>query len=199
MGYKHSGCFSEEHRQNISEALKKAGIKPPSRKGVYKTGKPFDRKAYMKKYNAKYYVANIELHRAKSIEWNRKNGRTDKTRLRNRIWLKRKLKEDLNFRLASLLRRRIYTAVKLQAGEKAYKTMELIGCSVNKLMRHFELQFRDGMNWNNYGLYGWHIDHIKPLSSFDLKKKSEQRKAFHYTNLQPLLAIENLKKSNKMI
>jgi hypothetical protein len=54
------------------------------------------------------------------------------------------------------------------------------------------------MTWQNYGYYGWHIDHIKPCASFDLRKPSEQRKCFHYSNLQPLWAKDNLQKSDKI-
>ena len=53
------------------------------------------------------------------------------------------------------------------------------------------------MTWNNHGLYGWHIDHIKPVSKFNLLDLEEQRRAFHYTNLQPLWALDNIRKSNK--
>ena len=53
------------------------------------------------------------------------------------------------------------------------------------------------MSFKNYGK--WHIDHIIPCSKFDLTKRDEQLKAFHYTNLQPLWANENFKKSNKLI
>jgi desulfoferrodoxin (superoxide reductase-like protein) len=62
-----------------------------------------------------------------------------------------------------------------------------------------EKQFKLGMNWDNYGRSGWHIDHIKPCASFDLTKKEEQLKCFHYTNLQPLWARENLIKSDKIL
>ena len=54
------------------------------------------------------------------------------------------------------------------------------------------------MSWENHGLHTWHLDHIKPLSSFDLRKESEQYKAMHYTNFQPLLAQDNLRKRDKI-
>jgi len=60
---------------------------------------------------------------------------------------------------------------------------------------HIEKQFKPGMNWENYSLYGWHIDHIRPCASFDLTKEEEIQKCFHYSNLQPLWAEENLKKA----
>jgi hypothetical protein len=55
------------------------------------------------------------------------------------------------------------------------------------------------MTWENYGFYGWHVDHVVPLSSFDLTKAEEQLKAFHYTNLQPLWAKENISKGAKVL
>lgn len=55
------------------------------------------------------------------------------------------------------------------------------------------------MSWENYGFYGWHIDHIKPCSKFDLTDPKQQEQCFHYSNLQPLWAIENFKKSDKYV
>jgi len=52
------------------------------------------------------------------------------------------------------------------------------------------------MTWSNYGK-GWHIDHIKPCASFDLSNPEQQKICFHYTNLQPLWAIDNIKKGAK--
>jgi hypothetical protein len=69
---------------------------------------------------------------------------------------------------------------------------------MERLKKHLESLFEEGMTWENWNREGWHIDHIKPLSSFDLRKEEEQRKAMHYTNLQPLWAEENIKKGNKV-
>ncbi len=64
---------------------------------------------------------------------------------------------------------------------------------------HLEKQFKEGMTWENHGLYGWHIDHIIPCASFDLTDLEQQKKCFHYTNLQPLWAKENLIKGVKIL
>ena len=54
------------------------------------------------------------------------------------------------------------------------------------------------MSWNNYGFDTWHIDHIIPCDKFDLTDPKQQEQCFHYTNLQPLWAIENWQKANKL-
>jgi hypothetical protein len=74
----------------------------------------------------------------------------------------------------------------------------LLGCTLEFFMSYMESKFQKGMNWENRGVYGWHIDHIVPCSSFDLTKPSEQKKCFHYTNLQPLWAKDNLLKGDKL-
>lgn len=104
---------------------------------------------------------------------------------------------DYNFKMASVLRNRINQALK--GSKKADTTFELIGCSIEELKKHLESQFQLGMNWGNHCRGGWHIDHIIPCATFDLTQESEQRKCFHYTNLKPLWAKENLKKGNKII
>ena len=63
-----------------------------------------------------------------------------------------------------------------------------------RLAGHLESLFSPGMTWDNYGFEGWHIDHIKPCASFELDQK---KICFHYTNLQPLWAKDNMSKSNK--
>jgi hypothetical protein len=75
------------------------------------------------------------------------------------------------------------------------RTTDIIGCSPQELKEHLEKQFVSGMTWENRN--EWHIDHIIPLSS--AKTEEELYKLCHYTNLQPLWAEDNLKKSNKII
>lgn len=108
---------------------------------------------------------------------------------------KHRYNNDPLFKLLKDSKRRIRIA--LRNNSKSGKTIELLGCSIEFLKSHLQSQFTKGMTWENHGIYGWHIDHIRPCSSFDLSKSEEQRKCFHYSNLQPLWAIDNLKKSNK--
>jgi hypothetical protein len=80
---------------------------------------------------------------------------------------------------------------------KKSKTFEIIGCTPEFLKEYIEKQFIKGMEWSNHSVYGWHIDHIIPLSSANTEE--EIYKLCHYTNLQPLWAENNLKKSNKIL
>lgn len=102
--------------------------------------------------------------------------------------------KDLNFKIARRLRKRIWAAV--VDGEKSDLTFALVGCSIDFFKKHIETQFRPGMSWENYGP-AWHIDHKRPCASFDLSKSEQQYECFHYTNLQPLWAKENLSKGAK--
>jgi len=103
-----------------------------------------------------------------------------------------RINTDINYRLKKRLRSRLSTALKRNSKSKS--TLKLLGCTIQKLKQHLENRFKKRMTWNNYGFYGWHIDHIRPCFSFDLSKAKEQRKCFHYTNLQPLWAKENYRK-----
>lgn len=71
-----------------------------------------------------------------------------------------------------------------------------LGCDIVYFIKHIEEKFTKEMDWNNHGIV-WELDHIKPISNFDLTQESEQIKCFHYTNLQPLLKHKNRSKLNK--
>lgn len=96
-------------------------------------------------------------------------------------------------RIRMALTTRVRAAVK--GIGKVDSTMNLIGCSRGDLVKHLEKQFSSGMNWDNYGKMGWHIDHIRPCASFDMLNPTQQRECFHYTNLQPLWHMDNVTKS----
>ena len=117
-------------------------------------------------------------------------------RLRNLAYNKKMIATNPHARILWLLRSRVNGAIKKCEGSKAYKTMELVGCSVQRLREHLEKQFSLGMTWRNHGKV-WEIDHIIPVDHFDLTIPEEQKKAFHYTNTQPLNWQENRRKSNR--
>jgi len=107
---------------------------------------------------------------------------------------KKRRKTNINYRLKCILRTRIYQV--LIGVSKSQSTMELIGCNIEQLKLHLESKFQSGMTWENYGFYGWHVDHIRPCASFDLKNPEQQRQCFNYSNLQPLWAVDNLRKAD---
>ena len=97
-------------------------------------------------------------------------------------------------KIKELHRNRLQNLAKKQKAKKYIETSHLFGTSMKKVVKHIEDQFVEGMSWDNHG--EWHIDHIKPLCSFDLNNLEEQKKAFHFTNLQPLWALDNLIKGS---
>lgn len=112
----------------------------------------------------------------------------------NRIYWANRRKTDINFKLKNNLRTRINSALKVK---RTSSISTLIGCSIAELKSYLESKFQPGMTWLNHTKDGWHIDHIKPLANFDLTNQEELYKACHYSNLQPLWAIDNLKKGDK--
>lgn len=122
---------------------------------------------------------------ARNAEWRKKN------------WKKVRASRSLpQYAIAAKLRGRVLSAVRAQGGKKLTSTMELVGCTISELILHLEGQFKDGMTWKNHGV--WHIDHRKPCASFNLLDPEEQRKCFHFSNLQPLWGVDNLKKGSKV-
>jgi hypothetical protein len=108
-----------------------------------------------------------------------------------------RMKQDPNYRLKVLLRASMHKTLK--GIEHSTHMLQLLGCSVGEFRKYLERQFKKGMTWDNWGQYGWHIDHIIPIARFDLTKEEKQHRCFHYTNLQPLWWYQNLEKSDKII
>lgn len=109
---------------------------------------------------------------------------------------KRSLINNPNRKISKRLRTRMLKALKRVKGKKSKSFKDLLGCSIKHFMEYMEKLFKEGMSWDNHG--GWHIDHIIPCASFDLTDPNQQIKCFHYTNLQPLWAEDNLRKKDKI-
>jgi hypothetical protein len=131
-------------------------------------------------------------HAAYTREWRKKNHERWRNRVNNHQ--RERLKRDPVYKISRNLRRAIWGFVN---GElKTGSAVRDLGCSIDELRSHLENMFQEGMTWDNYG--EWHIDHIVPLSSFDLEDREQLLKACHYTNLQPLWALDNLRKGAKI-
>lgn len=148
-------------------------------------------------YQALYREKNREAIRAKNMERYFKN-REKYIAISKRYITERRL-TDLNFRIADSLRARLRNALMVPKSFKSVSLFrDLIGCTRQEVMQHLENQFTDGMSWENYGRGGWTIDHIIPLSAFNLSNQEELSRAAHFTNLQPLWLRDNIIKSNKI-
>lgn len=127
-------------------------------------------------YRARHYKGSTEANRASSRAWSKSN------------WRKRRLQIVLSNRIRSALRK--------QTSRKAGKTAALLGCTIAELREHLQSQFKPGMTWANHGRNGWHIDHKRPCSGFNLAIPEQQAECFNWRNLQPLWEAENIRKSD---
>lgn len=158
-------------------------------------------KTYIKQYSKKNRVGLLNYYK----KYNKQNSVSRKMWFiennehirvyRNNLSKKRK-EIDPAYKVVCLARSRVSKELKNKNIKKRIKTLDLIGCSPIELKTYIEKRFLNGMSWNNYGK--WHIDHIVPCSSFNLTNELELKKCFHYSNLQPLWAIDNLRKGNKI-
>jgi hypothetical protein len=146
-------------------------------------------------------------YRAKILELNKLRRRQEPAKKMQRLNERFKYKTNINYKLAKSLRARLGLEIRKMKQtldielHKTTSAIELLGCSIFDLKIHLESQFKEGMSWENHG-HGencWHIDHILPCASFDLTDIEQQKKCFHYSNLQPLWQTENLSKSDKLI
>lgn len=135
-----------------------------------------------------WYQANKSRHRDAARRWKKNN--PDKVR----VSYKKHLANNPLTRVARNLRRRLLDAFK--SSRRTGSAIKLLGCTIPEFRTYLESKFQIGMSWDNYGQ--WHIDHIKPLSLFDLTNKEQIAIACHYTNLQPLWAVDNIRKGNKV-
>jgi len=161
-------------------------------------------------YNKEYAAKNPGTIKEKGRKyWQKIKGDTEylkKRRLPKEYfsrYLRTRRAADPAFKVICNIRKRTYNV--LDGRRKTQKSLAMLGCSAEQLRAHLESQFRDGMSWENYGIKGWHIDHIIPLASFKFFNEdgSENPDAFkiamNYKNLQPLWAKENISKSDRIL
>lgn len=110
--------------------------------------------------------------------------------------VRRRYESTIQGRLVNGLRARLRSAIR--GGAKSGSAVRDLGCSIPEFMTYIEKQFRPGMTWRNRGTHGWHLDHKKPLASFNLNDRKQLRQACHYTNYQPLWALPNLQKRDRL-
>ncbi len=168
-------------------------------KQEYDKARYYENIEHEKKRMKKWREANRDHHIAQVKAWREENPDKVKEYERNRpsraAWYRKKRREDINFRIAGSLRSRLRAATRAQlagGSPKKGSAIENLGYSMDEFIFHLEGLFQEGMSWDNYG--EWHIDHVLPLSGFDLSDPEQVKKACHYTNLQPLWAEDNLRK-----
>jgi hypothetical protein len=199
--------YREKHRQSLSQKreMRREKARQASRdhyernKSSYRTKRQEYRKQNKEKLSAAgkaYYASNREKVLTSHRRYRQEN--VDKTRERNREYQRQKWQSDFEYWLKKTVGRRMRDALFCQSAKKQGCTIALIGCSAAVLALRLESMFLLGMSWENYGYHGWHIDHIIPLAKFDLSDSAQQAAAFHYTNLQPLWAKDNLRKGDRV-
>ena len=190
-----------------------------------KDGYKYDCKSCRKEYNAansekireknkEYYEANKEALLTKNKEYREKNidainiqrkeyrNREDVKQHRqqkNKEYLpirkesiKARRQNDINFRVSEILRSKFNREIKRN------KYSEFLGCTIEFFQKWIEYNFENDMNWSNIGKV-WHIDHILPINRFDLTDTNNIKICYHWTNLQPLLAKDNMSKSDNIL
>lgn len=171
--YECKSCHNEYRRKKFKENSKS----PEFRQKMYEKSKKW-RKENPDKIKRKRYK-----YRKYSKEYYKKYG-------------KKRYNTDIQYKLKSNFSVAIRKVLK--GIQKSGKIFSYLGCSAEEFKEYIESKFTEGMSWENRGPNGWHIDHIIPYNAFDLTKEEDRKKCLHYTNTQPLWAVENIKKGNKI-
>jgi len=188
--------YRETTRENAKKYWKKYAIKNKALLKIKNQKYRTRNKEILNKKDRERYALNPHLKNERGKKYYRKHSKSITARTGK--YEKEKAKNDPAFRLMRSLRERLRGAIKLQRAHKGGKIKEILGESCEFVRQYIEAKFKDGMTWENYGYKGWHIDHIIPMSSFNLFDPEQLKKCCHYTNLQPLWWWENLAKSNKI-
>jgi hypothetical protein len=163
-------------------------LKPKN--NAYRQAHLDESRAYLKTYR--------ETHKEEAKQYRRDNADYYKAyneayKSRKNEWISQRRKNDINFAISYNLRARFHSFV----SAKGKHTFDVLGLPCDTFLSWIEFQFADGMSWNNYGVV-WHLDHILPVSKFNLENETEQNVCFGWANFQPLLKSDNWDKSNQI-
>ena len=192
------------NKQQVLRILKENGVKlgPSGRRNI--GGKKVSDKKWreknketLKEYVKTWYEQNKEHRKEYLKEYREKN--MDSIRKTKRDYQQHLRDTDPTYKLISYFRTAIYQVLKESNVEKNKYYFDILQYTPEQLITHLELQFKDDMSWDNYGK--WHVDHIKPISSFNIVEMGDEEfmKCWSLGNLQPMWGEENIRKSNKII
>ena len=174
--------YREQHREELNE-----------KKKAYRKNNAKKIKMYAEAHREEQRTYR-ELHKSEIKKYQQTYRENNKDKLKE--YYKTKYKTDIQYKLKSDY---LHLTARVIRNKKATpKEMEILGCDYQTLKKHLETKFDKNMNWDNYGVNGWHIDHIIPITSFDLTDMEQVKKCFNYRNTQPLWAKDNREKSDKI-
>ena len=186
-------AYRQANREVLSVKNKAYHQKNKEKRNAYKTAYNQQHKEKVQAYQKTYRERNTE--KVQGYQKTCREANTEKRRAYTTEYARARRQQDPLYNFFHSIRSQAVRVVKqVGLGKKPTNTFKWVGCSPEQLKAHIESLFLEGMSWDNYGKYGWHVDHIRPVSSF---KPEEWEQINHYTNLQPLWWQDNLSKSNK--
>jgi hypothetical protein len=166
------------------------GLKTQCRDCQKNYSKAYQQRPEVKENTKRWVNENIEKVRLSYRKYSKKRDK-EKLKIYHREWARKRRKEDVLYLLKDRCQARIKDALTQKGYKKKNKTTNMLGCDIKFFRSYIESKFSKGMNWENRST--WHLDHIIPCSS--AKTEKELINLFHYTNIQPLWAFENLSKA----
>ena len=185
--------YREANKEDIAE--KKREYREANKKKIAEHNRKY-REANKERradYQREYNEANKEI----LADYQREYHAAPANKERRNALRRDRMKTDPAYAIQCNLSSRLNQIMKGVGGRKQAGTMKIVGCTRDELIAHLASKFKPGMTMDNQGSY-WHVDHIMPCAAFDHNIPAQVRKCWHYTNLQPLEAKENMSKGCKI-
>lgn len=185
--------YRKDHVDEIRQQQKKYYKDHPDKIKQYYENGADKKKQYIKTHVDEIRRRQKQYYQDHTPEINKRRKQYYKDHLdKIRQYYKLRRQKDPEYKLCGCLRTRLYCALK--SNSKVGSAVRDLGCSIADLKKYLELKFQVGMTWDNYGIHGWHLDHVIPLAKFNLQDRQQFLIANNYTNLQPMWTKENIMK-----